>query len=209
MSVDRAGLQQLPEVLAEAIGQLGVAAEPQNVPDYLVLIKVASDVEMQARTLLKEAVTSARSAGATWSAIGSTLGMSKQAAQKRFAGRPPPGESDLDANERILGPVTVFDVMAELALAGRYGWHSIDLGPSFHRVVRSATQWEHVRVSALTSRARSMQADGWKVIGSEFPYTYLKRNLDKPALTRPDSETSVPAAIAGEQPGRSRQGDDT
>ena len=181
MSADRDGLQRLPEVLAEAIGNLGVAVEPQSVPDYLVIIKVVSGVELQARSLLNEAVTSARSAGATWAAIGSTLGMSKQAAQKRFAGRPPPSASDLDANERILGPVTVFDEMAELALAGRYGWHSIDFGPSFHRVVRSETQWEHVRVSALTSRARSMHAEGWQVIGSKFPHTYLKRNLDLPA----------------------------
>lgn len=189
MSADREGSQRLAEVLAQAIGRLGVAAEPQSVPDYLQLIKVASGMETQARSLLHEAVTSARSGGATWSAIGSTLGMSKQAAQKRFAGQPPPSASDLDANERILGPVTAFDEMAELALAGRYGWHSIDVGPSFHRVVRSKTQWEHARVSALTSRARSMQADGWQVIGSAFPYTYLKRNLDIPALTEPGGES--------------------
>jgi hypothetical protein len=188
MTADRDDVELLPEVLAEAIGKLGVAAEPQSVPDYLVIIKVASDVELQARSLLNEAVTSARSAGATWAAIGSTLGMSKQAAQKRFAGRPPPSASELDGDERILGPVTVFEEMAELALAGRHGWHSVELGPSFHRVVRSGTQWEHVRVSALTGRARSMQGDGWQVIGSEFPYTYLKRNLDVPALTGPRGE---------------------
>ncbi len=188
MSADPDGLQRLPEVLAQAIGQLGVSAEPRSVPDYLVLIKVAFGVETQARSLLSETVTSARSAGATWSAIGSTLGMSKQAAQKRFADQLPPSASDLDADERILGPVTAFDEMAELALAGRYGWHSIDFGPSFHRVVRSETQWEHARVSALTRRAWSRQADGWQVIRSEFPYTYLKRDLGTPALTEPGGE---------------------
>ena len=185
MGADPEGLQRLPEVLAQAIGQLGVSAEPEGVSDFLVLIRVAFEVETQASSLLSETVTSARSAGATWSAIGTTLGMSKQAAQKRFADQLPPSACDLDADQRILGPVTAFDEMVELALAGRYGWHSIDFGPSFHRVARSETQWEHVRVSALTRRARSMQADGWQVIRSKFPYTYLKRDLGMPALTEP------------------------
>lgn len=193
MSADGAGSQRLAEVLAEAMGQLGVAAEPQSVPDYLELIKVASGIETQARSLLHEAVNSARSAGATWSAVGSTLGMSKQAAQKRFTAQRAPLTSDLDPDERILGPVTAFDEMAELAHAGRYGWHSVDFGPYFHRVVRSKTQWEHVRVSMLTSRARSMQADGWQVIASEFPYTYLKRDLGTPALIEPGGELPAPS----------------
>ena len=114
--------------------------------------------------------------------------MSKQAAQKRFTTQRTPLTSDLDPGERILGPVTAFDEMAELALAGRYGWHSVDFGPYFHRVARSETQWEHVRVSMLTSRARSMRADGWQVIASEFPYTYLKRDLGTPALIEPGGE---------------------
>jgi len=196
MSADGAGSQRLAEVLAAAMGQLGVAAEPQSVPDYLELIEVASDMETQARSLLHEAVNSARSAGATWSAVGGTLGMSKQAAQKRFTAQRAPLTSDLDPDERILGPVTAFDEMAELALAGRYGWHSVDFGPYFHRVVRSKTQWEHVRVSMLTSRARSMQADGWQVIASEFPYTYLKRDLGTPALIEPGSELPAPSGTS-------------
>jgi hypothetical protein len=185
MSADEPGSLRLAEALAEAMGQLGVAAEPQSVPDYLELIRVASGIETQARSLLHEAVSSARSAGATWSAVGSTLGMSKQAAQQRFTAPRARLASDLDPDERILGPVTAFDEMAELALAGSYGWHSVDFGPSFHRVARSTTQWEHARVSMLTSRARSMRADGWQVIASEFPYTYLKRDLGTPALIEP------------------------
>lgn len=62
--------------------------------------------------------------------------MSKQAAQKRFTAARAPS-SDLDPDERILGPVTAFNEMSE-----------------------------HARVSMITSRARSMQADGWQVLGS-------------------------------------------
>lgn len=185
MAAEGTAAQRRAEVLAEAIGRLGVAVEPQTVPDHLELIKVALDMETQAGALLHEAVTSARSAGATWSAVGSTLGMTRQAAQKRFVPPRAPVTAHLDPDERILGPVTAFDEMAELALAGRYGWHSVEFGPYFHRVVRSATQWEHERVSMLRTRAGRTPADGWQVIGSAFPYTYLKRDLGTPAAREP------------------------
>jgi hypothetical protein len=180
--------EQSTEALAEAIGRLGVNTDPQDVDDYLGLIAAAALMESQARALLHDAVVSARSAGATWSAIGATLGMSKQAAQKRFSVDATPSSSGVDADERILGPVTAFDEMAELDLAGRYGWHSVEFGPFFHRVVRSGTQWEHARVTMLRGRAkaRAMASEGWQVIGSEFPYTYLKRDLGSPALPEPD-----------------------
>lgn len=188
MSAEHTGSDQASEVLAEAIGRLGVVADPQHVEDYLALIVAAAEMEREARTVLHDAVASARSAGATWSTIGATLGMSKQAAQKRFTPHAAPAASTLDPGERILGPVTAFNEMAELALAGRYGWHSVEFGPSFHRVVRSETQWEHARVSMLRGRARSMASDGWRLIGSEFPFAYLKRDLGTPAPPEPGAQ---------------------
>jgi hypothetical protein len=185
MSTDAAGSPRVADVLAEAIGQLEVAMEPQSTSEYLELITVSASIEAEARSLLHEAVTSARSAGVTWSAVGGALGMSKQAAQKRFATSVGPAAADLGPDERIIGPVTAFDEMAELELAGKYGWHSVEFGPLFHRVVRSRTQWEHARVSMLTSRARAMRADGWQLIGSAFPYTYLKRDLGTRAWAEP------------------------
>jgi len=183
MNADRRDTARFHEVLGEVISQLDIAEEPQSVSDYLSLIEVASDIESQARTLLGEAVDAARCAGATWSAIGSTLGMSKQAAQKRFATTHSPVTPAIGPDERLLGPVTTFDEMAELALAGEYGWHSVEIGNLFHRVLRSDTTWEHARISMLTgSRRAAMQAEGWQVIRSAFPYTYLKRNLGKPSL---------------------------
>ncbi|MEO5609470.1 MAG: hypothetical protein ABIQ61_14915, partial [Ornithinibacter sp.] len=169
--------------LAEAIGVLVASGDPQDVEDYLRLITVAADVETQSRRLLHDAVAAARSSGATWAAIGSTLGMSKQAAQKRFPVAAP--TPSLDPDERILGPVTAFDEMKELAVAGRYGWNSVEFGPFYHRVVRTSTQWEHRRVSMLRRRVPGASEEGWQVVGSTFPYTYLKRDLGVPALPEP------------------------
>ncbi|WP_198668857.1 hypothetical protein [Homoserinimonas sp. OAct 916] len=77
---------------------------------------------------LHTTVGSARAAGATWQSIGATLGMTKQAAQKRFA---PPAAVPAahDPNERTIGPTTSFDEMQELALAGQYGWHAWSSAP--------------------------------------------------------------------------------
>lgn len=170
------------EVLAQAIGRLGVTPDPTTVEDYLALVEAAADLEAHARGLLHDAVASARGAGATWSALGTTLGMTKQGVQKRFAVDAVPTTAGHASAERILGPVTAFTEMAELALAGRYGWHSVEFGPFYHRVVRSGSQWEHTRVSMLGGRGKTLRADGWQVIGSSFPNTYLKRDLGIPAL---------------------------
>ncbi|WP_299036035.1 hypothetical protein [uncultured Pseudokineococcus sp.] len=174
------------QVLAEAIGRLDVAAEPRTAEEHLRLVAVAAAVEAQSRALLAEAVASSRAAGVTWAALGGRLGMSKQAVQKRFASRAEPSGDELDDGSRVLGPVTAFTEMGELAIAGRHGWHSVEFGPLFHRVVRSPTQWEHARVSMLRGRVRSLTGEGWVVIGSAFPYTYLKRDLGTPALAEDD-----------------------
>jgi hypothetical protein len=47
-------------------------------------LEVAELLEEQSRALLGYFVDQARAAGASWSQIGASLGISKQAAQKRF-----------------------------------------------------------------------------------------------------------------------------
>ena len=175
------------DALVTALSDAGAVPEPHSGDDYLHLIRLTSDVEHEAGRLLQQAVTSARAAGVTWTAVGATLGMSKQAAQKRFATGALPSSETLDPDERILGPVTAFDELRELALAGRYGWHSVAFGPFYHRVAHSATQWEHQRVSMRPRRVATLEAQGWQGIGSEFPFTYLKRDLGIPARHEPDS----------------------
>ncbi len=186
MTPERHDPERVAQLLAEAVGGLGVVTDPHHVDDFLALVAAVNDIEVQARSMLCDAVVSARSGGATWAAIGHTLGMTKQAAQKRFAVHPTPDVADLDPNERILGPVTAFDELAELELAGAYGWHSVDFGPYFHRVVRSSTRWEHKRVSMLGRTAKKLERQGWQLIRSEFPFTYLKRDLGTPALVEGD-----------------------
>lgn len=179
------------EALARAISELGVDLEPTSVEDYVALVQAAARMEETASALLRDAVSSARSAGTPWSAVGNALGMTRQAAQKRFADTSPAtgeldGAADGQPEERILGPVNAFAEMKELALAGRLGWHSVAFGTLHHRVVRSDTQWEHRRITTLPGKVASLQADGWELIGTTFPFAYLKRDLGIPALPDPE-----------------------
>jgi hypothetical protein len=141
----------------------------------------------ETQRLLHQAVIGARQSGHSWEAIGTLLGVSRQAAQQRFA--PHGGGSARtaatpapEAGRRVLTGMTAFDEMAALAVQGRAGWHLVDLGPFYLALERSAYQWEHRRVT-LPSRSdqRRLEADGWVAVGTWFPFRYFKRALDAPA----------------------------
>ncbi len=150
--------------------------------DHLALIDRCADAERITRELLRQAVDAARSAGHSWTAIGARLGMSRQAAQQRFGGAARDPES---ADQRWLGPVTAFDEMDELAIAGRLGWHTVEAGILRHRMVRTDTQWEHRRL-LWPSSPKSLVRDGWQIGCRMFPWIYLIRDLGVP----PEEEAS-------------------
>jgi len=176
--------------LADVIGR-AVLADAGIGPDqaltddeHLALVAAGARAEHEVRAILQSAVTAARAGGASWARIGSELGMTRQAAQQRFGGRAGSTRvavGDLAA-ERWLGPVTAFDEMAELELAGRAGWRTVEAGTLAHRMVRTDTQWEHRRILWRASLAAE-QADGWEVGCRAFPWIYLVRDRGVPAVT--------------------------
>lgn len=167
--------------LQETLASLSPIAEPANPADFLQVLKAAQELETEARRLLHISVLTARGAGTTWADIGRTLEISKQAAQKRFSPPKTVPAQALDPDERLLGPVGLFDELNELNLAGRYGWHSVGFGIAHHNVVHSETQWEHLRVTGAKKLA-ALKAKGWVEFGRSFPYIFLKRNTGTPAL---------------------------
>jgi hypothetical protein len=68
-------------------------------------------------------------------------------------------------------------------IAGRHGWHSVGFGAYQHTLQQSPTQWEHRRIRVVATRTQArLEQEGWKVIGTWFPWIYLKRDLGIPAL---------------------------
>jgi hypothetical protein len=176
--------EEFAHLIARAVARLDptierrLETEPEAHLELVVLTKRASD---EVSNLLRAAVSSARAAEWSWEAIGSALGMSRQAAQQRFGRRPEvvPGTGE----HRQLVGLTAFNEMDQLELWGRYGWHSIGFGPLFHDVEKSPVQWEHRRAVVGSRKARELEAAGWERIGTTwFPWTYLKRPLELPAL---------------------------
>ncbi|HEU4998118.1 MAG TPA: hypothetical protein VFT68_04175 [Lapillicoccus sp.] len=169
--------QALSATLAKVAG--ADAAEP-DLDRLLELVDVTARAGAETKSLLREAVSSARAAGASWDAIGRVLGMSRQAAHQRF-GRPQ--DRDDTPGQRILGPVTAASEMEALRVAGRNGWHSVGFGAYQHTLEHSPTQWEHRRIRVVATGTRTrLERDGWRVIGTWFPWVYLKRDLGIPAL---------------------------
>lgn len=152
---------------------------------YLRLVDASRVGAEEAGRLLREAVQGARAAGHSWDTVGRVLGVSRQAAQQRFANKDkdaaPSGASDNpDAPERrILTPLTAFNEMVALADAGRDGWHLVGYGAFFHEVEASDHAWEHCRVPVVSGgRHRRLEADGWIAVGEGwFPWRYYKRPL--------------------------------
>lgn len=176
---------EFADLIAQAVARLDPSlegrldTEPQAHLDLVVLTRRAHD---QTNRLLHAAVASARAAGSSWEAIGSALGMSRQAAQQRF-GHKAPVVTGPPEHRQLVG-LSAFNEMDQLNEWGRHGWHSVNFGPLFHDVEHSPTQWEHTRAVIGSRKARELEAEGWEKIGTMwFPWIYLKRPVDVPALS--------------------------
>ena len=159
---------------------------------YLAIVTASAQAEEQARSMLHRAVSAARASGISWARIGQELGMTRQAAQQRFGangamsgdGRDSDSDADGDRDDdtqRWLGPVTAFDEMAELEIAGQAGWHTVEAAMGAHRMVRTDTQWQHRRIVWRASLAGE-RAEGWQVGCRSFPWIYLVRDTGEPVL---------------------------
>ncbi|WP_329094891.1 hypothetical protein [Streptomyces sp. NBC_01439] len=160
---------------------------------YLRLVDASRVGAEEASRLLREAVQGARAAGHSWDTVGRVLGVSRQAAQQRFAGKgvgappsAPPGGGSNSPRRRTLSGLTAFNEMAALEEAGRDGWHMVGYGPFFHEVEASGHPWEHYRVTLPSpARHRRLESEGWIPVGAGwFPWRYYKRPVD-PGIKAP------------------------
>ncbi|MCC2315726.1 hypothetical protein [Cellulomonas xiejunii] len=173
------------------------AAEPdlagrleQDPRAYLDLVSLVRDASGATDAMLRDAVASARAAGCTWNDLGGVLGMSRQAAQQRFAPATEPAPDDRARDSAVLAPLTAFNEMRVLARAGRYGWHCVGYGAGYHVVERDDRQWEHLR----TSFGRHPGGD-WQRVGQGWGWwAYWARPTDLPRLP---GDPSVAAFLVG------------
>ncbi len=173
----------IAHTLAAAIAKVDPTIEKRIDTDpqaTLDLVVITSEAYVETGKLLSSAVSSARSAGWSWEAVGKALGMSRQAAQQRFGLKS--GSADASAEcERLVG-VTAINEMDMLNEKGRHGWSSTGYGPLFHDLEKSDFQWTHKRAFVGSRKAKHLENEGWERIGNVwFPWIYFKKGLGIPA----------------------------
>ncbi|EFQ82262.1 hypothetical protein HMPREF0063_12627 [Aeromicrobium marinum DSM 15272] len=175
---------ELSDLLAAALSQADPTIARRLGPDpqaHLDLVVLTARATERMSDLLRSSVAAARAAGWSWEAIGSALGMSRQAAQQRFGSKEDVPE-DSAVRRRLVG-MTAFTEMDVLEEWGRHGWRSVAAGPGYHDIERDEVQWEHHRAVVGSRQVAALERDGWQRVGGTwFPWIYLVRPLPEPAV---------------------------
>jgi hypothetical protein len=151
------------------------AATALDAESFLHLVDATRIAGEECAALQRSVVHQARRADNAWAAIGDRLGITRQAAQQRFA--PESADQGNATGTRQVTGATAFNEMRRLEEEGAAGYHLVGFGPLFLTLQASDQPWEHRREVALNiegKRARLEKA-GWRYIGAWFPFHYFKR----------------------------------
>ena len=149
--------------------------------DFKQLIRAAYVVSDEAGHSLDRWINAGRHAGLSWSDIGRELGVSRQAAQQRFARLEAPTTEEIesdDSQELICRTgLTAFNEVAAMEEEGRKGNELV--GADFFKLYFSPrdTPWENMRITALRGAAtiRRYEKLGWTHALSWYPFHYFTR----------------------------------
>lgn len=173
------------------LGTEGLGEElEQSAEAYLRLVARANLAVGESAHLLSDAVNQARRMGHSWAVIGQELGISRQAAQQRFA------QAGIAAAEpgtrRIIEGATAFNEMEMLKIEGEAGNHLVSFGPLYLEVEASQHRWEHMRVTSvfMGPLRHQLEQSGWQYVGTWFPFRYFKRPMGVPVDIRSSVESS-------------------
>lgn len=158
------------------LAQAGVTPEdPADPSSLLRLVDASTQAVDLCGQIQRTSVHQARRAEVSWSDIGSVMGITRQAAQQRFAPETEPAPQSQEL--RHLRGATAFNEMQMLHYEGLAGWHLVGFGPLFLTLQASTQVWEHQRVLSLSpwKARRALEAEGWIYVGSWFPFHYFKR----------------------------------
>jgi hypothetical protein len=152
-----------------------------SLDDFRQLIRAAYIVSDEAGHSLNRWVDAGRHAGLSWSDIGEVLGVTRQAAQQRFARSSAfagmAGEHPDDARTVVRTGMTAFNEVAALEEEGRRGNSLVGAAPLKLFFSPRGMPYENMRVTALrpSSVIERYEADGWAYVLSWFPFHYFTR----------------------------------
>ena len=172
--LDRSGLRIDVEKAILSHADISKGTET-DIASLLRLVDATSEAAELCGKLQRDAVHQARRADIPWSEIGAVMGITRQAAQQRFA--PEEDPQPLTKSTRRIPGATAFNEMQILASEGKAGYHLVDFGPLYLTVMASNDVWEHRRLLShnMIGKREQMEAAGWIYVGSWFPFHYFKR----------------------------------
>lgn len=192
-SLEPGALARMQSEIAAAVLRAGAAELDQDPQASLQFLAAARDGHTATSLLLRRAALSARKAGHTWEAVGLVLGISKQAAQQRFAeDEETVMKVDSTEPQQLVRRAILLNEMDIMEQEGRKGWKLVAVGVLQLRFERTAVRWEYVRrVEPGPSDRRAMAAQGWERVGSSTLWHYFRRPVealdgaDEPAAPDP------------------------
>ncbi len=161
----------------------GLAADldSASVDDFRRLVRAAYVVSDEAGHSLHRWVDAGRHAGLSWADIGEVLGVTRQAAQQRFARSSafadvPIQESD-ESKTIVRTGMTAFNEVSVLEEEGRKGNSLVGAAPLKLFFSPRGVPHENMRVTALRpiSVIKRYESAGWTYVLSWFPFHYFTR----------------------------------
>lgn len=158
----------------------GAAVDDANPEHFQDLIEAASVVADESGKLVGVWVASGKRAGLSWTDIGAVLGISRQAAQQRFApattfmGFGTTGTDGLI----VRSGMNAFNEMAAMHEEGRKGNELVGAAPLKLYFHPRDEPWENIRVTALRRRRsviEQYESDGWTHAFTWPPFVYFTR----------------------------------
>ena len=152
-----------------------------SLDDFRRIIRAAYVVADEAGHSLNRWVDAGRHAGLSWADIGELLGVTRQAAQQRFARSSAfadmSTEEPEDPQTIIRSGMTAFNEMAALEEEGRKGNTLVGGAPLKLFFSPRGVPYENMRVTALrpTSVIKRYESAGWTYVFSWFPFHYFTR----------------------------------
>jgi hypothetical protein len=135
-------------------------------------------VAEESKVGLQRWIDAARRTGMSWTEIGETLGISKQAAQQRFRLQTSTDDEDLSNGHEIvrLG-ATAFNEMTILRDEGLKG-NELVRTAALTLIFRPTEQcWEYRRRIGAAPTIAEMKRAGWTYVSSWLPFHYFKRPI--------------------------------
>ena len=160
----------------------GVNVDEADTERFADVIKAAAVIADESGKLLHGWVNSGKRAGLSWAEIGALMGVSRQAAQQRFA----PGGTSMvvgtvgteEDGFVVRSGMNAFNEVAAMEDEGRRGNELVGAAPFKLYFAPRDGWWENTRITAIRRRGaviKHHEEEGWTHAFTWSPFVYLTR----------------------------------